>query len=130
MGFGPSITRGNTTSEAHVLTNLRDRGDYAHYDLSVAESGRYDIYISQQDTDSVGLLIKLSTQSDKLKHEFDEKSLQKIGSINLKKGHDYFRLEVLDNNSQKPWTAINSLRHIFVVPHKTEFSLKDLVIPN
>lgn len=129
-GFGPSSTRGNTTSEAHVLTNLRDRGDYAHYDLNVAESGRYDIYISQRDTDSVGLLIKLSTQNDNLEYEFNEKSLQKIGSINLRKGQDYFRLEVLDNNSQKPWTAINGLRHIFVVPHKTEFSLKDLAIPN
>lgn len=129
-GFGPSSTRGNTTSEAHVLTNLRNIGDYSRYDLDVAESGRYDIYISQRDTDSVGLLIKLSTQSDNLEYEFNEKSLQKIGSINLKKGQDYFRLEVLNNNSQKPWTAINGLRHVFVVPHKTEFSLKDLAIPN
>lgn len=129
-GFGPSSTRGNTTSEAHVLTSLRSRGDYARYDLNVASSGRYDIYLSQRDTHSVGLLVKLTTQSDKLEYEFNENSLQKIGSVNLKKGTDHFKLAVLKNNSQKPWTAINGLRHIFVVPNEAELVLKDLSIPN
>ena len=119
-GFGPASTSGNTKSGPHHLKNMRSPGDHASYRINVLRPGNYQVYLSQSNHDSVGLAIELSVSGDRLAHQFSEAPMQKLGTLKLAAGHQTLRLSLIANNSQKPWSAINGLRRIFLVPEGSD----------
>lgn len=129
-GFGPAKTTGNTYSNAHQLTNMKESGDSALYQLNVEQAGSYRIYIKQSNHNSVGMEVSLSTGTQKLRYEFTEAPTQYLGELNLPEGLTELELAVVANNSIKHWSAINGLRRIFFVPSKNPVDPNSLPVPN
>lgn len=129
-GFGPSNTSGNTTSKAHRLTGLKSLGDSAKYAVSVLKDNQYKIYIKQLNTDAAGLEFKISIQNKSIQSQFNGKLLQEVGTFSLKKGDATLSLEILGNQSIKPWAEVSGLRRIFLVPEDSSVDLSGLKLAN
>lgn len=129
-GFGPSKTSGNILSKAHQLSQIKHAGDSAEYKLNVTRADDYLVFIKQQNTDSVGLKIKLSNTNQEIIYEFDEQPVQRIGKIQLPKGEVTVKLELLENNSIKHWSAISGLRRIFFVKSDSNIHPESWPVPN
>lgn len=114
-GFGPSATTENVISQAHQLTNLKQRGDSATYQVRVHKATNYKIFVEQNNQDSVGLQVRVSGPSSTFDYQLNENKLQLAGTLFLPKGQTEITLEPLSNNSIKPWTAINGLRRLYFV---------------
>ncbi|MFQ3190063.1 MAG: arylsulfatase A-like enzyme [Paraglaciecola sp.] len=131
-GFGPSNTGGNTTSKAHVLSNLKVKGDFANFAIKVTYKAEFDVYIKQSNTshaDSAGMVVMLSANKQEIFHELSEDPIQKIGSLTLDEHDTSFTFEVVGNHSYKPWTQISALRHFFLVPKGKNVDLANIAIP-
>ena len=131
-GFGPSSTGGNTTSKAHVLSNLKSKGDYATYSIAVSNKAEFDIYMKQKGTsyaDSAGLLVSIVANNQQLLHALDAMPVQKIGTLTLDPNTTSMTFSVINNNSYKPWAQISALRRFFLVPKGKDVDFDNLVIP-
>lgn len=129
-GFGPSKTQGNTTSKAHALSNLKAAGDSATYNIDIQKSGCYSLYITQRNTDSVGLQMTLELQEHTIPFMFNGESTQYIGKQQLSKGKAALHLSVVGNESIKPWTQLSSLRRIVFKPCESKLSTNNITLPN
>lgn len=129
-GFGPSATSGNVISKAHALSNMKGKGDTANYTLNVVKPGTYKLYIKQNNTDSVGIKIQFQIANSTLQYQFNEQALQLVGEIRLSLGITELKLEVLENNSIKPWSAINGLRRLFFVQAHNNQNPSNWSLPN
>lgn len=121
-GFGPSSTIGNTKSKAHQLTGMKQKGDSADYDIEVLTANTYKVYIKQRNTDGTGLKIQMTVQNQNIVEQLNGELTQYLGKVTLTKGLSRLRLEVLSNESVKPWTQITGLRRIFLVPEGSQLN--------
>lgn len=129
-GFGPAKTSGNVKSKAHTLTQFKQAGDYAVYDIDVVKAQEYDVYLKMRNTDSAGIQISFANENQKIVRELSEDKIQKIGSVNLTQGATRFTLKMLANNSYKPWAEISGLRRIFFIPKGEKVDLHNFKYPN
>jgi arylsulfatase A-like enzyme len=129
-GFGPSRTSGNTQSKAHQLTGMKQKGDSADYDIEVQTANSYKVYIKQRNTDGSGLKVQISVQDQNIVALLNGELMQYLGVVTLAKGLSRVRLEVLSNNSIKPWTQITGLRRIILVPENSELDPAEYQLPN
>lgn len=129
-GFGPSRTSGNTQSKAHLLTGMKQKGDSADYDIEVQTANTYKIFFKQRNTDGAGLKIQLTVQDQKIVEQLNGEITQYLGKVTLAKGLSRLRLEVLANESIKPWAQITALRRIILIPEDTELNPAQMQLPN
>lgn len=129
-GFGAASTSGGTTNKAHHMTNMKQPGDKAKYNIEVLESANYDIYLSQDSHASVGLEIAISTERDSIRYQFNEAPVQKVGTIKLTTEDNWIQLQVVGNNSMKSWSQISHLRRLFLIPEGAKETPNDLHIPH
>jgi uncharacterized sulfatase len=129
-GFGPSRTTGNTQSKAHLLTGMQQKGDSADYDIEVQTANSYQIFIKQINTDAAGLTIKMTVQDKTIVEQLNGELIQYMGKVTLAKGLSRLRLEVLNNESIKPWAQITGLRRIILVPENSEINPAEFPLPN
>jgi uncharacterized sulfatase len=129
-GFGPSRTSGNTQSKAHVLTGMKQKGDSADYDIEVQKTNTYKLYIKQRNTDGAGLKVQVTVQKQKIAEQLNGELTQYLGKVTLTEGVSKLRLEVLANNSIKPWAQITGLRRIFLVPEGSQLNPMEYALLN
>lgn len=129
-GFGPSRTSGNTQSKAHLLTGMKQKGDSADYDIDVQTANTYKVFIKQRNTDGSGLKIQLRAQDQNIVEQLNGELMQYLGKVTLTKGLSQLRLEVLANESIKPWAQISGLRRIILVPEHSELDPAEFQLPN
>jgi uncharacterized sulfatase len=129
-GFGPSRTSGNTQSKAHLLTGMKQKGDSAEYDIEVLTADTFKVYVKQRNTDGSGLKIKMTVQVQNLVEQLNSELMQYIGKVTLAEGLSRLRLEVLGNESIKPWAQITGLRRIILVPESSELNPNQFALPN
>ncbi|MCM2678698.1 sulfatase-like hydrolase/transferase [Echinimonas agarilytica] len=132
--FGPSATWGNTQSKAHLLSEMKAAGDGAQYDIQVHDAGTYRLYLKQRSaTSSAGMVVKLSTvgeQSQVITQQLSSAEMQSLGRLHLAPGMQQIKLEVVQNNSFKPWAQLNALRRIYLVKEHSKRGPTDLPLPN
>jgi len=128
-GFGPAATSVNVLSKPHHLSNLRQPGDFARYHIDVMSAGNYHLYIQQDNTDSAGLEISIELNEQKVTTELNELENQLIGTLKLTPSDTEFTLEVVANNSIKPWTSISGLRRFIFVPEGKQSSFSAISNP-
>jgi len=129
-GFGPSRTSGNTQSKAHLLTGMKQKGDSADYDIDVQAANTYKVFIKQRNTDGSGLKIQLRVQDQSIVEQLNGELMQYLGKVRLTKGLSQLRLEVLSNQSIKPWAQITGLRRIILVPEHSGLDPAEFQLPN
>ncbi|MBN28241.1 MAG: sulfatase [Alteromonadaceae bacterium] len=128
-GFGPAATSVNVLSKPHHLSNLRQPGDFARYHIDVMSAGNYHLYIQQDNTDSAGLEISIELNEQKVTTELNGLENQLIGTLKLTPSDTEFTLEVVANNSIKPWTSISGLRRFIFVPEGKQSSFSAISNP-
>ena len=129
-GFGPSRTSGSTQSKAHLLTGMKQKGDSADYDIEVQTANTYKVYIKQRNTDGSGLKIQMTVQDQNIVEQLNGELMQYLGKVTLAKGLSRLRLEVLSNESIKPWAQITGLRRIILVLEQSELDPAEFQLPN
>ncbi|WP_087507693.1 sulfatase-like hydrolase/transferase [Neiella marina] len=129
--FGPSATWGNTRSKAHTLSQLKQMGDGAMYDIHVHQAGRYKVYLKQrQAIAAAGMEVALKQGLQTLEHELDETELQLLGELELDSGPQKFSFELTGNQSMKHWASLDGLRRFFFVKVDSQAQPEDLPLPN
>lgn len=129
-GLGPSKTYGNTLSKAHNLSNMSRKGDGAEYLVEAEKAGKYKVYIGQSSHSSVGIRVALSSTMNVIEYELGEAPMQHVGTLALPEGVSLLTLDVLANNSIKPWSAINGLRRLILIPADLNLSPDSIAVPN
>lgn len=128
-GFGASSTKGNTTSKAHHMTNMKVAGDEATYLIDVLKAGTYDVYFKQENTDSSGIVISLKSHKNIITHELSESPHQKLGELTFAEGQQAIQFTVKENNSYKPWAKISAFRRLLLVPKNYPLNTNDYIGP-
>ena len=129
-GFGPSAIGGGVQSRSHLLSNFREPGDLATYDLRVAEAGRYKFILDKQSHAGSGFRFRISTEDDRFEVLLNEYAVQKLGEIELPQGDVTFTFEMIERRSINPWEELNSVHRFYIIPENAEFSFDELEIPN
>lgn len=129
-GFGPTKTGGNTHSKAHHLTGLKKKGDFAEYQIEILRENKYKVFIKQSNTDAAGLAFRLSVQGNVIDEQFSGELVQAFGELTLDAGSARMRIEIIENNSIKPWAEVSGLRRIFLVPADFQINPEDFPLPN
>jgi uncharacterized sulfatase len=109
---------------------MKQKGDSADYDIEVQTANSYKVYIKQRNTDGSGLKVQISVQDQNIVALLNGELMQYLGVVTLAKGLSRVRLEVLSNNSIKPWTQITGLRRIILVPENSELDPAEYQLPN
>jgi hypothetical protein len=129
-GFGPAKTGGNTLSKAHQLSGMKQKNDFAEYKIEVLSDKKYQVFIKQTNTDAAGLAFRLSVQNQVITNQFNGELVQAIGELKLKAGLAHLRIEIIENNSIKPWAEVSGLRRIFLVPADSQIKPEEFPLPN
>lgn len=129
-GFGPAKTGGDTQSKAHQLSGMQQKDDFAEYQIEVLRDSKYKILIKQTNTDAAGLAFRLSVQGNVIEDQFNGELVQAFGELKLKAGLSRLRIEIIENNSIKPWAEVSGLRRIFLVPEASQINPEDFPLPN
>jgi len=130
-GFGPSSTGGNTESKAHQLSGLKATADFAHFQIQLQALNRaeFDIYLKLKNSHGAGIKVQLSVGQQSIPHQLTAAKIQKVGTLSISAQDTLLRVEVLENNSYKPWAQISSLRRILLVPKGKNIDLHQLILP-
>jgi hypothetical protein len=111
QAYGSYETQG-VLNDSHVISGFNQPGDYAKYNLNVLKSGTYKVTLERLgEKINNGFKMRISVGEKKTTSETCRNNLSDIGEINLNKGPQLFKLELISSlNSQEDIGAIKSIK--------------------
>lgn len=108
--FGPSRIGGRAINTAHYLEGLGAPGDFAEWNIEVAQEGSYEVALTQLAETQPAMTLRLSIGDQVLEGHTGGGDAWEFGTVHLEEGAQSIRLEPVDTGSSGD--TLRMLRHL------------------